>query len=53
MAVTGKQVFVQQTFSNATVSTTYPTLAGLGLNPDLHDKRFVTNRLSRGTTVIA
>jgi hypothetical protein len=46
MAVMGKQVFVQQTFSNA-VFTTYPALAGL------HDKRFVTNRLSRGTTVIA
>jgi hypothetical protein len=44
-------VFVQQTFSSATVSTTYPTLTGLGLNPDLHDKMSVTNHLSHGTGV--
>jgi len=45
-------VFVQQTFSSATVFTTYPSLTGLSLNPDLHDKRSVTNHLSHGTTVI-
>jgi hypothetical protein len=37
---------------HATFTTTNPTWTGLGLNPDIHSGRLVTNHLSHGTAQI-